>query len=412
MPKAMIITVGTGRDRKDIASAICKSISEHNPTEVIFLVTDLSKSETLPLILSSDNVKDKKHSDKLLSDENDVEKIKIECDTIIKEIFKNHKQDEITVDYTSGTKAMSSGIVLSAIANKIGSISYIAGKRERDGRVIPGSERIISFSPADLYANELFAESVRSFNSYQYDVAFQLLDEAKNLFQEQRFIEKANTLSCLANVYSRWDKFLLSESMDLLNRLPVSDFYAEWGVKSKIEKNKQIIYKEVKNKFCEERMIDLFLNAKRRQNEYKYDDAIARLYRLLEYIAQFLIARRELYQTRNDNEIDTSRLNLDKIPTGFQEKYREQIGLDKNYELLNDLKEPLGIEVYSELKNKDSALKRILVIRNNSILAHGFDPVKKDNFTEFFQIIEKYLRKIVKDFDALAQNAEFPKIKL
>jgi len=122
-------------------------------------------------------------------------------------------------------------------------------------------------------------------------------------------------------VYSLWDKFDLEGALNLLNNLPVSNLYADWGIKSRIEKNKQIIYKEVNNQFCEERMIDLFLNAIRRQNEHKYDDAIARLYRLLEYIAQFLIAKHDLYH-RIDNEFDTSRLDLTKIPAEFREKYK------------------------------------------------------------------------------------------
>ena len=40
MPKAMIISVGTGRDRQDIAKAISFSIKQNNPEYIRFLVSE------------------------------------------------------------------------------------------------------------------------------------------------------------------------------------------------------------------------------------------------------------------------------------------------------------------------------------------------------------------------------------
>ena len=53
MFKAMVITVGTGRDREDISKAILFSIKQQNPDIIYFLVSDLSEKETLPLITSN-----------------------------------------------------------------------------------------------------------------------------------------------------------------------------------------------------------------------------------------------------------------------------------------------------------------------------------------------------------------------
>lgn len=53
MPKAMLITVGTGRDRQDIAGAIRFSIRQQNPDFVRFLVSVVSEEQTLPLIVEN-----------------------------------------------------------------------------------------------------------------------------------------------------------------------------------------------------------------------------------------------------------------------------------------------------------------------------------------------------------------------
>ena len=51
--------------------------------------------------------------------------------------------EEIQLDFTSGTKAMSSGAVLSAIYNQCASIKYITGQR-KNGVVIDGTEKFLT----------------------------------------------------------------------------------------------------------------------------------------------------------------------------------------------------------------------------------------------------------------------------
>ncbi len=75
MPKTMIITVGTGRDRQDIAKAILFSIKQHNPDLVWFLVSAISGEETLPIITKDISVT---YEAKKFEEINDVEKIYFE----------------------------------------------------------------------------------------------------------------------------------------------------------------------------------------------------------------------------------------------------------------------------------------------------------------------------------------------
>ena len=307
MNRYMFITVGTGRNREDIASAILKSIKIHNPDKVIFFCTDKSKIETIPFI-----EKEYKNFEVItLEDENDLELIKQECD----EVIRNFKRDEnyIIVDYTSGTKAMSAGIILSAIENEVNNISYIAGRRDESGKVIPGTERVISFSPAQIYAKKLYLEGIKYFNERLFESAKKLFETVIKTYGKDSIREKASLLIKLCNVYLSWDLFNHSKAFEILKGLSKEEMtlIANWDIKSRIERHKELLYKINEKQFSIEKALDLLKNAERRLSDGKYDDCVARLYRLIEYVLQFILAERNLYVKSND-KFDTSRIDLSK----------------------------------------------------------------------------------------------------
>lgn len=77
-------------------------------------------------------------------------------------------RDDIYLDFTSGTKAMSVGAALAAYLNKCRTMVYIGGsERDKDtGRVISGTEVVMTFTLRDVFGN------------YRPDVA------TDNVFQE------------------------------------------------------------------------------------------------------------------------------------------------------------------------------------------------------------------------------------
>ena len=164
----MFITVGTGRDRKDIASAIVKSIRIYKPAGVVFFCTRKSEMETLPeieKILQQENLQIQKEVC-VIEDENDFEEIKNKC----AEVIGKYKGEKI-VDYTSGTKAMSVGIVIAGLEKNVELISYITGKRDSSGRVIPGTERFLSMSPSQIYAQNTYRKAIDYFNDTRFELA-------------------------------------------------------------------------------------------------------------------------------------------------------------------------------------------------------------------------------------------------
>lgn len=139
--KALVISIGTGvslskRAVESLAEAIVFSIKHHNPDKTYFVVSEESLKRSVPLILG--NVKPR-----------ECEIIKIEDPDDIQEIYETLRQkfneiriefDQLTVDYTFGTKAMTSALTILGTIYEADTLSYIAGKRLGD-ILQPGTEK-------------------------------------------------------------------------------------------------------------------------------------------------------------------------------------------------------------------------------------------------------------------------------
>ena len=417
MVKAMIVTVGIGKEGKDIAKAICFSVKQQDPCYIVFVTSRISQEKTMPFIKKDKVMQSRDFEEILLDDENNVEQIEIECANFIQEVTnKGFLPEDIVIDFTSGTKAMSVGLVLAALNLQGITLSYIAGRRNSEGRVISGEETVRTQTPNRIFFNSLFKDSVYLFNKYQFNACLELIFKAKELLSDYEYLQKANTLENIALAYSSWEKFNHQKAFQILNEVTRSDdkkWLLNWNIKNLIERNKQILYKEIGGNYSDERVIDLLENACRRAEEGKYDDAVARLYRLLEYLAQY-----QLYTKYN--KVETKSLDISKLPNKLQTKYQNlknregeiAISLFESYELLKDLNDELGIKFVNDYKRKEGKIKKLLSIRNNSILAHGFQPVGEAEFKILQKLLDDYIRLIIKDYDNLKKNVKFPKIKI
>ncbi len=389
MGKVMFITVGTGRERKDIAQAIVQSIQNQNPDFVVFYCTQKSNDETMPEIYALNNSLQAKSTVEIIRDENDLEQIKKEIGSSMAQYKKRY--ESTTVDYTSGTKAMSAGIIVSAIENNCDYISYITGTRDNQGRVKTGTEKMNTFRPNQIYATKYIELGKQFFNKYLFQAAIDLFEKAKNMCHDETLHNEVELYISLAQAFNAWDKFDHEQAKNIFTEITRNKqalvLKENKEIKKTIEIIKQHLHTIASNQFSDTLIIDLFKNAQRRYSEGKYDDAIARLYRLLEYIAQVLLDKHNIYQKDAQGKSDTSKLDVEKLPQHLKEKYTPAIGLSKSYELLCDLNDEIGKKIYDVMKKKD--VKQILGIRNSSILAHGFVPVHKEITQQCIDVIKE-----------------------
>ncbi|OQA17126.1 MAG: CRISPR-associated protein (Cas_Cas02710) [Chloroflexi bacterium ADurb.Bin360] len=151
-------------------------------------------------------------------------------------------------------------------------------------------------------------------------------------------------------------------------------------------------------------VLDLLNNAQRRAARGRYDDAVARLYRAIEMLAQIRLKQRE-------PSLEASDLQVNLLPEALRSKYealREpaergkiRLGLRQDYDLLAELSDPLG-NVYQGLSER---LLQALLCRNESILAHGQKPITQTQWNEIWGIAERLVRN---GLDALKVRLDAP----
>ncbi|MDI6821569.1 MAG: TIGR02710 family CRISPR-associated CARF protein [Actinomycetota bacterium] len=409
MRRALIISVGTGRN---VESGIATSIKVHGPGFIIFVVTPQSEETVYKVQNILQGLP--KHEKFKVTDENDYEAIY----TFAREIFdklaaKGFSSEDIVCDFTSGTKAMSVGLAFGAFAKGCQILSYVTGKRDENGRVISGTERVLPIFFSEIMYDSKIAEIQRFFNLYEFEAALNIIETLKSnsiiktLESKEDKLTEIKNLEKVISAYNHWDKFDHKKAYQIL-RQASPKLRLKWLGGKSDSQLKFLGQLAENNKADSEKAVDLSCNAERCAAKGRFDDGVARLYRLIEFLAEI--------ELRQKYGIDTSNVDLSKLKPEHKEKYqnlrdeetgRIKLGLFKAYELLADLNNDLG---RAFLEN--SKLKSLLGSRNVSILAHGFKPVGEKVFVQLKEEVEKLLLLRINNLDELRRSATFCKLKI
>lgn len=370
--RALIITVGTGtRPDVYIVKPLVKTIENSRPDYLVMVATEGSRDHADAIArqidLSPDSVRIA-----ILPDFDNFQSVFKETNALFKLLLHmGYEQDEIQLDFTSGTKAMSSGAVLSAVYNQCGSIKYITGQRV-NGVVADNTEQFRDIPPTAVFALYDLRLAEKFIRHLQFSAAEALLAGLRKdtalLDQEDR--DMTESLFNISQAYRLWDAFDHAVALKIFYRIKGGSLilrpYDPSG--TIIEQLQRIVKNSEESRYAQ--VIDLFNNAVRRQYEGRYDDAVARLYRVTEYCAQAILLQKY--------GIDSSDVVLEKIPPSHKETLESRrdddgkirIGMDWDYRLLAAFGDPAGLR-YQE----DESLQGLLRERNYSILAHGNKPI-------------------------------------
>lgn len=396
MKKAMIITVGTGTG---VENGIAFSIRQHNPELLCFIYSNESE-RTLEAVLSKLEMQKEEVILKQFDETNDIEKLYQEYSKYVDEIInKGYKASEIVADYTSGTKSMSSALVNVAISKEIGILSYVYGLRDAQGRVISNTERLSTLSPNAIFTEQKITQFKHLFNHYQFDVAYELL---KNSIIHPNFKELADFYMQLSQAYANWDRFNFKKASEYMNSIDIK-IAAQLQIKRIIEIHKTQLHKlkqaNEQSKLSEDDIRDLFSNALRRYEEGKYDDCVARLYRLVEMIGQVEFEKE--FGTPND------KVPIDFLPERLKELYINKasnqqvpLGLTETFEVLKEKSSNKRAKIFHE---KIDEFKKLLSVRNHSRLAHGQNPISKETSEKLIGFIREVFE--------IKEEIKFPKLK-
>jgi len=324
--------------------------------------------------------------------------------TKLPEILKKWKvaPKNLVVDYTGGTKTMSVALALATIANS-SHYTYIGGAertKEGVGVVINGKEKMwYTDNPWDEMAVVERKEACLLFNRARYLAAAEIFSKTSERVSQvhKPFFEAMKELS---EGYDLWDRFKHKEAKAKLYRSKkIIDTFAAASDKAEMLnlanalKDNLSFLEKLQNAQEQKGLLlcyDLLGNAKRRAElEDKFDDAIARIYRAIEALAQFRLGFKY--------GIKTSDVRPEQIPESLREEYvrryidektsKIRLPLFASYNLLEKRGDELGKSFFAQYENK---LRSVLDQRNRSILAHGFDSLKQDTFQKMYEAVLEF----------------------
>lgn len=420
-------------------------INDYEPDLTYFLCSDDSVDIAYD-IAKKCNLDEEDFKLKLVKNHENLEDSFAKSREVIKELQKEY--DEIHVDFTGGTKPMVSGLVLAAIGEEC-TYSYVGSKdlQGRDkgglGIVKDGFESIKDQrDPYDVFAVVEFNRGMDLFNKYQFEAAKTNFIEASRKLESENLRELSKFYIALVNAYDKWDKFNnVNDEKKTLNRI-LSDILS--NIKSspnivnymndnfpnfipQIENNIEFLKLKIskrgvaKSKNVPYYLPDLLNNAYRRIEEGKYDDAVARLYRSIELIAQASLIKENVIEEHilnSHKEFKINKLDLDSkfddsIPSEVLEIHEYnapgktmKVGLKNSYIILK----ALGSQ-YADEYLKDEDIKNNLSSRNRSILAHGLQPVDKKMANNLYRQVLSYAKKAFPDLIKYMDMADFPKFE-
>lgn len=314
---------------------------------------------------------------------------------------------EIIMDYTSGTRTMSAAMACCGMFYSKDLIT-VSGDN-KNGIVTPGTESIQYQNLYKVYDKFSLMRIRNYFNANRFYTASEILE---NIVDEN--INKENLLN-LVKAYYAWDNMDFIVAYDYLTKVDLDGFELS-EIKDDLKINLKALgaivrspHENLKNCFI---LASLINNSIRRAEEYKYDDAIARLYRAFELIAQI---RLSTYYRLISSDLDIDVLLEKNVSQEFIDSLEKtrvdgkiKIGLIKDFEVLAELGDDLGL-YFAENRNK---INNLTIKRNNSILAHGLESLDKDDFDKFEELVENLARKLDKDMDKFLMQTKFAKFDL
>lgn len=400
----LILSVGSTPD------PLIKSIGWYKPAYVIFVASEESSSRIEEIISKSEGIA--RYETIILSNYQNllacVREIRAE---IPKKLAAMHLPQDILLvgDITGGTKVMSAALTL-ALMEFNSRFTYVGGERhEGPGwRVMDGKEIVLPMdNPWEAMGIQQAGHLVMAFNAGQYRAA---KEEADFLMRKDTMHSKFYAgLSKILNAFRCWDAFdyksAIKDFGDGLAMLAPyknrhnKDFdklYAELdkaGVKlAEAAKEAEVLsgaFSRLEDGYGRAYLKDVLANATRCAGRGHYDDAVARLYSIIEKTAKIALAQHGI----DNSAVDKTFLSDTHPELSAKHAHEEgdtvKLPLQDSFALFCRIA-PDHTVACSFTTRKD-ALDKALTPRNLSLLAHGYDPINQGHYHRLHNLALEFL---------------------
>jgi len=410
MSTILIVTVGGS------CQPIISAIKDYQPHHVFFVVSEgktgsratvdaagvpckgREPEPNSPSIITQTGLDESRYSIRPVNDYDSLQDCYATVQGVLREAVESYPNSRYVADYTGGTKTMSVALAMAALEADW-ELSLVKGARTDLVKVVDGTEVAGLVNSWEVRARQRMEEARRLFNDHHYAAAETLLGSILQTGAVSTTLQTTlREWIGLARGFDAWDRFDHARAMAVLT-----------PYQSRIVPNyiflKQILGTD-KRATGYEAAFDLLGNAERRAHQGRYDDAVARLYRATEMFAQIRLRQRA-------PSLNSSNLDVALLPEPLRERFASlqdsedgkiRLGLRQDYELLAALGDPVGIAYQAVSKN----LLNGLSARNNSILAHGEQPLTAANYRAFADLITSLFESACTQLKVTINAPQFP----
>jgi CRISPR-associated protein (TIGR02710 family) len=325
------------------------------------------------------------------------------CRAAMLDAMRDFPDHRYVADYTGGTKSMTAGLLMAAMAVEGVEAQFMSGRRPDLIQVAAGTETPSVISVEAILIDREMRRIDGLMQTFDYPAALVLAEKLKSRAEQARSVLKstrrriAQTRTIL-QVLAEWDAFRHAEAAakardDFENGGAAAKFLQEAGLHAPLQDLAKSGRSQSNWLIC----ADLWLNANRCAARRRYDDAIARLYRLTEAAVQAQLW--EIYELPNP-------LPWEKVPEDLRfgapelkgrdargRDYRAAgIGLARSIQLLSRLNGEDSLSAAMRRGGAHSGRPPWTGKRNNSILAHGFSSLDEKAWREASKWVAAHLR--------------------
>lgn len=435
MTKILFITVGGSHQ------PIVTSIKSQNPDRVVFICSDGAKGsksqvigegkpcevrkgteviESLPNIPTQLGLGDRFDAERdlvLIQEPDNLTECYSKINQKIREVNQESPRAEIAADYTGGTKTMSVALATAALDSEINLFITTSTTRQNLIKVESG-ERTRKATTTGVVVTKTVDKALPVYlQNYNYTAA---IADLQNLLQSTELssdqTRQIDELLDQCEGFDAWDRFdhqvALSRLQPYMRQTNIQPYglFLKKVIASRGLLDKELDTSDGMTGHGYEVVEDLLLNADRRASQKRYDDAVGRLYRAIELLEQIRLFKQY--------GILTGDVDISKLPAQLQTEYEArkasntkkklQLALFQSYDLLSKFTEdPLG-QLF--LVYKDRILNS-LETRNNSLFAHGFQPISENSYRAFNQVIGGFIREgiaVVSSAKTKSSSRQFP----
>ena len=343
--------------------------------------------------------------------ENNADRCFEHFDGVLADLFdKGFKLDDVQVDFTRGTKAMSAALVLAAVGRGIPILRYVhSEQRDNRGMVVPGTEKVGEIRTTLATARRRLDLADSLMRRGGFGAVIELLPDLNNRMAvglvpstvQPRFA----ALRAVAQIYAAWDRLDYKAGVEAMERFgptakEAGDFaptpeMRQW-LRKLAHRPEQTDHAEMAE-YLRVLSCDLLANAERRLRDRHFEDALLRGYRVLELIGQTRLFARGYDSAAlppDDKKIQEFREKLSERDHGFglNQSGKNKGTLTAPRELAARLLKHLGDPLAKRLLDFDRQREFPTTERNTSVLIHGFEAKALD---------EDSLREVLADLEEL-----------